>query len=127
MPRDPRKPRPQTESSKVFIPETLDQLLGSSYSKFLIAFTKESPGCINFKTWLQNNQNKISFPIYKVNSTSDPALTASLYKMCNIQGFPALVVTDKSLKLIDVLIGFNEKAAVSFFKKNFSDEAIELH
>lgn len=94
----------------------------------LIAFIKEeNPTSINFKAWFQNNQGKVSFPIYMVKSTADPALTSALYRMFNIQGFPSFIVTDKNMKLIDTLIGFNERAIVGFFKKNFPSESAELN
>ena len=127
MPRKPLKPS-TPGTSKVSTPESLYELSGSPYPKFLIALTKEeNPGSIKFKAWLQSNQSNITFPIYMVPSTSDPALTSALYRMVNVLGFPTFVVTDKSLKQIDAMTGFHEVALVSFLKKNFPEETSELH
>jgi hypothetical protein len=119
--------RPQSESSKVFNPQALHELSDSPYPRFLIVFIQDDNStCIKFNSWFQSNKSKVSFPIYMIKSTADPAFVSALYRMFNIQGLPAYIVSDKSMKLIDSLIGFNEKVIVSFFKKNFPSETLEL-
>jgi hypothetical protein len=129
MPIDPsRRPRPKGESSKVFTVETLHQLSSSPFSKFLIVMANEGNSFVDkFKAWFEINQAKLTFPVYMVNVTADPALTQSLLRLYNVTGFPTFVVTDPSMRQIDTLVGFNQVAAVSFFKKNFPENTTELH
>ncbi|KAI5168337.1 thioredoxin 1 [Pancytospora epiphaga] len=104
-------------------PGSMKELRESTHGTFILKFFSNScRPCVMLDNWLHKTYRPVTtVPVYHINvsNAAEGNFEETLLGKFTVSSLPTLVVTDKSLQLIDKLVGFSEEKTSKFLEKHF--------
>ena len=104
-------------------PKKISEITEGKYDKFMIKFGASYCGpCKELSLFLDKSglDLKADVPVYIVQLDEDQnEIAESLSEFFEFNSIPYCVVSDKSLTILDEVLGFDKKTLTSFIERNF--------